>query len=150
MCKCTFSAPTYNQIYVLTGVVTVISAFPVAAASLFSFLDPFIQYTRNYEIGILGGLSFLLIFIGGFVGLQGTCDGKRGCINAMIVMKIIATLFLFSLSGAILRIKDIYVPNDQIQASCSDRYSRVADLVAAGDFAQMLCTPNCLCKYNGQ
>ena len=149
MCKCTFSGPTYTQIYLMTGVVTVISAFPVAAASLFSFLDPFTQYTRNIEIAILGSLSFLLIFIGGFVGLQGTCDGKQRCINAMIVMKILATLFLFSLSGAILRIKDIYVPNDSIQASCPDRYAKIADVVAAADFGQMLCTPACKCRYNG-
>ena len=112
-----------------------ISAFPIAASALFSFLDPFIQYTRNLEIAILASISFLLIFIGGFLGLQGTCDGKKNCVNAMISMKIIAALFLFSLSGAILRIKEIYMPNNMIQGSCTDRYSNVGDLVAAAQFA---------------
>ncbi len=119
MCRCTFAAATYNQLYILTGIVTVISAFPVAAATLFSFLDPFMQYTQNYEVGILGGISFLLIFVGGFMGLQGVCDGKQCCINSMISMKIISAVFLFSLSAAILRIRDIYMPDNTLSGTCT-------------------------------
>lgn len=94
-------------------------------------------------------IVFIVIVVGGVIGLIGTCSRRPCCIIAFFFCLFFSTLWLFGLSALMVSVNETYAPKNDLTI-CSARYERVPDLVYIGSTTMQdkLCSTDCMCSYS--
>lgn len=120
---------TQRWLLIVISILTILTSLNPLAQTFTALFDAFMNYAYlSVTLAVYCIIVFLVLLMGGVIGLIGTCSKRPCCIIALFFCLFFSTLWLFGLSALMVSVNETYAAKND-QTTCSARYEKVPDLV---------------------